>query len=79
MPTAGETLSQVAPEVAVNEMGEPLVDIVTVCATDGLGGAVNIRVDELKVKVEGGEVTWSVTVTTAGDPTPETVMVTADA
>ena len=55
-----------------------MVDNVTVCAADGLGGAVKTKLVGLRVKVEGGEVTSSPTVTTAGDATPATVMVTAD-
>lgn len=55
-----------------------MVDIVTVCAVDGLGGAVKIRLLGLNVSVEGGEVISRFTVTTAGDGTPETVIVTAD-
>jgi hypothetical protein len=78
MPTAGETDSQAAPAVAVNAMGDPLVDSITVCAMDGLGGALKIRLFVLKLKVDGGEVTSRLTVTTAGDATPETVMVTDD-
>jgi hypothetical protein len=45
---------------------------------DGLGGALKIRLFVLKLKVDGGEVTSRLTVTTAGDATPETVMVTDD-
>jgi hypothetical protein len=59
-------------------MGESLVDSVTVCATDGLGGAVKIKLLALRVKVDGGEVISSPTVTTAGEATPATVIVTAD-
>jgi len=62
----------------VNEIGEPFVDNVTVCATEGVGGAVNRRVPGLMVNVDGGEVISSVTVTTAGEPTPATVMVTEE-
>ena len=47
-------------------MGEPLVDSVTVCANEGLGGAVKCRLEGLNIKVEGGEVTSSDTVTTTG-------------
>ena len=78
MPTAGETDSQVAPAVAVKEIGESLVDMVTVCATDGLGGAVKIKLDGLNINVDGGEVTSKFTVTTAGEAIPATAMVTAD-
>jgi hypothetical protein len=78
MPTAGETDSQAAPAVAVNAMGDPLVDSITVCAMDGVGGALKIRLFVLKLKVDGGEVISKLTVTTAGDATPETVIVTDD-
>jgi hypothetical protein len=78
IPTAGETDNQGAPAVAVNEMGESFVDKVTVCATEGLGGAVKKMLFGFTLKVEGGEVTLSVTVTTAGDPTPATVMLTEE-
>ena len=79
IPTVGETVIQVAPDVAVKEIGEPLVDNVTVCVADGSGGAANARVAGVKVKVEGGAVTFRFTVTTTGDATPVTVIVTEDA
>jgi hypothetical protein len=78
IPTAGETLSQVAPAVALNEIGAPLVVNVTICATDGLGGAMKLSVLGVTAKVDGAAVTVSVTVTTAGEATPTTVIVTAE-
>ena len=78
IPTVGDTVIHADPAVAENEMGELSVVKVTVCATDGSGGAVKIRVPGFKVKVEGGDVTLRVTVTTAGEATPATVMVTEE-
>ena len=78
IPIAGETVIHGTPEVAVNDIGDPLVESVNVCATDGLGGAVKIRVLGVTAKVEGAAVTWSVTVITAGDNTPATVIVTEE-
>lgn len=75
MPTLGETVAQVAPEVAVNEIGAPFVVSVTVCAADGSGGAVKFNVDGFSVSVDGGEVTSNVTSTMTGDATPVTVTV----
>ncbi len=78
MPTVGETVSQGAPEVAVKEIGELSVDNVTVCGAEGSGGAVKLSVAGFKDNVEGAEVTFNVTITTAGELTPMTVMVTDD-
>ena len=74
-PTAGATVIQAAPEVAVNEIGDPLVDSNTVCAA-GLGGAVKVNVVALSARVEGGEVTASDTGTMTGAATPVTVSMT---
>lgn len=75
IPTVGETVAHVAPEVAVNEIGAPFVVSVTVCAADGSGGAVKLNVDGLSVSVDGGEVTSRVTATITGASTPVTVIV----
>lgn len=75
MPTLGETDAQVAPEVAVKDIGAPFVVSVTICAADGSGGAVKLNVAGFKVSVDGGDVTSSVTATTTGAATPVTVMV----
>jgi len=75
-PTVGVTCSQAAPEAAENEMGVPFVDSVTVCAAGGIGGAVKLSVVELKVTVDGGEVTANVTGMFRGFVMPVTVTVT---
>ena len=59
-------------------MGAPSVDNVTVWAVAGLGGVVNVSVAGFKDKVEGGEVTLSVTGITDGAPAPVTVIVIED-
>jgi hypothetical protein len=79
IPTAGETVIHVAPEVTVYEIGAPLVDKVIVWDTDGSGGARKARVAGLKLKVDGAAVTLRFTAITAGDATPVTVIVTDDA
>src|SRR5579862_2934259 len=76
MPTAGVTVIQVAPDAAVNEMGELSVASVTVWAAAGLGGVAKVSVAGVKLKVEGGVVMFSVTAITSGAATPVTVTVT---
>jgi hypothetical protein len=56
-------------------MGAPSVDSVTVWAADGLGGTLKVRVAGFNDKVEGGEVTFSVTGITDGAAAPVTVIV----
>src|SRR5579859_7889862 len=50
-PLSVVTVSQGAPDVAVNEIGAPLVVMVTTCAAGGIGGATKFRVVELNVRV----------------------------
>lgn len=78
MPTVGDTVIQVAPEVAENEIGELLVVNVTVCGADGSGGAMKLSVAGVKLKVEGAAVTFSVTGIASGAAAPTTVSVTDD-
>lgn len=78
MPTLGETVNHVAPGVAVNEIGAPFVDSVTVWDGAGFGGAVKVRVAGFSDKVEGAAVTFKVTGTTTGAAAPVTVIVIED-
>ena len=78
IPSVGVTLSHVAPAVAVNEMGEPLVDNVMVCAAAGFGGALNVRVAGFSDNVEGAAVTFRVTGIATGAAAPVTVSVMAE-
>jgi len=57
IPIGGVTVIHGTPEVAVKDIGDPLVDSVNVCAIDGLGGAMKIRVLGVTAKVEGAAVT----------------------
>jgi hypothetical protein len=71
------TVNQGEPDVAVNEIGAPLVDIVTVWVAGGLGGVAKGTLVALNVSVEGAGVTTSVTGIVTG-ATPVTVNVTLD-
>jgi hypothetical protein len=71
------TVSQGEPDVAVNEIGAPLVDIVTVWVAGGLGGVAKGTLVALNVSVDGAGVTTSVTGIVTG-ATPVTVNVTLD-
>lgn len=51
-----------------------MVVSVTVCAVEGLGGAVKVRVAGFKLNVEGAAVTFSVTTATTGAAIPLTVI-----
>jgi hypothetical protein len=70
-------VSQVAPDVAVKEIGAPFVVIVMVCDAGGLGGVVKFNVVVLNISVDGAGVTTSVTGMVTG-ATPVTVRVTVD-
>ena len=63
-----------APEVAVNEIGKPLVESTTFCEVT-VPGAAKARAVQLNVKLAGGAVTLSVIGTFSGLATPETVTV----
>lgn len=75
-PTDGLTVSHGEPEVAVNEIGAPLVDNVTVWSGTGTGGAVRLNAVGLTVSVEGGAVTVRFTGIDTGVATPDTVTTT---
>jgi hypothetical protein len=68
-------VSQADADVAVKEIGAPLVDSLTVWAAGGFGGEVKFSVVALNVSVESAGVTTSVTGIVT-DVTPATVSVT---
>jgi hypothetical protein len=69
------TVSQVEPDVAVKEIGAPLVDILTSCVAGELGGETKFRVVVLNVSVDEAGITTNVTGIVTG-ATPVTVTVT---
>src|SRR5215472_7956570 len=76
-PTAGETVIHFAPDVAVKEIGVPLVVSETVCETGGEGGTEKARVLALRPSAGAGGETTNVTGMVTGF-NPVTVTVTLE-
>ena len=76
-PTAGVTVSHLAPAVAVKEIGPPSVASVTACIEVENGVMLRLRMVVLKLSVgRGGETTSVTGIVTTGKPV--TVMVTVE-
>ena len=74
-PLSVVTVNQVEVDVAVKEIGAPLVDILTGCVAGELGGETKFRVVVLNVSVDEAGITTNVTGMVTG-ATPVTVTVT---
>src|ERR1019366_5354016 len=76
-PTVGDTVIHFAPEVAVNEMGAPSVESITVCTELEAGVILSVSVEALRPRSGNGGDTTSVTGIMTG-ARPVTVMVTVE-
>lgn len=68
-------VSHLAPAVAVNEIGSPSVESVTICEVV-VPGAAKVTLVQLKERFAGGAVTVNVTGIFTGAATPATLIVT---